>query len=103
MGGFLRDFVNSGQAGVTPIIVDETGAIQAHMDPTLIAYNSGAGGADGRGMVFSLLDPPGREELRSAMHAAQADPQSVQSAWVRWTATASWCRWLTCPNCTGMC
>ena len=83
VGGFLRDFVNSGQAGVTPIIVDETGAIQAHMDPTLIAYNSGAGGADGRGMVFSLLDPgPGREELRSAMHAAQADPQSVQSAWV---------------------
>ena len=57
VGGFLRDFVNSGQAGVTPIIVDETGAIQAHMDPTLIAYNSGAGGADGRGMVFSLLDP----------------------------------------------
>lgn len=83
VGGFLRDFVNSGQAGVTPIIVNETGAIQAHMDPTLIAYNSGAGGADGRGMVFSLLDPgPGREELRSAMHAAQADPQSVQSAWV---------------------
>lgn len=83
VGGFLRDFVNSGQAGVTPIIVDETGAIQAHMDPTLIAYNSGAGGADGRGMVFSLLDPgPGREELRSAMHAAQADPQSVLSAWV---------------------
>ncbi|MBR8654664.1 biofilm regulation protein phosphatase SiaA [Achromobacter sp. Marseille-Q0513] len=83
VGGFLRDFVNSGQAGVTPIIVDETGAIQAHMDPTLIAYNSGAGGADGRGMVFTLLDAgPGRDELRSAMHAAQADPQSVQSAWV---------------------
>ncbi|CUJ49026.1 biofilm regulation protein phosphatase SiaA [Achromobacter ruhlandii] len=86
VGGFLRDFVNSGQPGVTPIIVDEEGAIQAHMDPTLIAYNSGAGGAEGasgRGMVFNLLDPgSGRDELRSALHAAQADPQSVQSAWV---------------------
>lgn len=86
VGGFLRDFVNSGQPGVTPIIVDEDGAIQAHMDPTLIAYNSGASGtqgASGRGMVFNLLDPgSGRDELRSALHAAQADPQSVQSAWV---------------------
>lgn len=83
VGGFLRDFVNSGQPGVTPIIVDEEGAIQAHMDPELIAYNSGAGGANGRGMVFNLLDPGnGRDELRSALHAAQADPQSVQTAWV---------------------
>ena len=104
VGGFLRDFVNSGQAGVTPIIVDETGAIQAHMDPTLIAYNSGAGGADGRGMVFSLLDPgPGARNCarpctrRRPIHSRCSRPGS------RWTATASWCRWLTCPNCTGMC
>ena len=103
VGGFLRDFVNSGQAGVTPIIVDETGAIQAHMDPTLIAYNSGAGGADGRGMVFSLLDPGGARNCarpctrRRPIHSRCSRPGS------RWTATASWCRWLTCPNCTGMC
>ena len=82
VGGFLRDFVNSGQAGVTPIIVDETGAIQAHMDPTLIAYNSGAGGRWPWHGVLPAGPRPGREELRSAMHAAQADPQSVQSAWV---------------------
>ncbi|MCR2162355.1 hypothetical protein NSX42_23690, partial [Salmonella enterica] len=31
----------------------------------------------------NLLDPgSGRDELRSALHAAQADPQSVQTAWV---------------------
>jgi len=84
VGGFLKEFVNSGQPGVTPIIVDEEGAIQAHMNPALIAYNSGAGGAGGKGMVFSLLDQgEGRAELLSAMHAAQADPQSVQSAWVK--------------------
>ena len=84
VGGFLKEFVNSGQPGVTPIIVDEEGAIQAHMNPALIAYNSGAGGASGEGMVFSLLDDgEGRAELLSAMHAAQADPQSVQSAWVK--------------------
>ena len=85
VGGFLRDFVNSGQSGVTPIIVDQEGAIQAHMDASLIAYNSGAGGgADGRGRVFNLLDDgTSQEELRSAMRAAEADPQSVQSAWVK--------------------
>ena len=84
VGGFLRDFVNSGQAGVTPIIVDETGAIQAHMDPTLIAYNSGAGGADGRGMVFSLLDPgPGARNCarpctrRRPIHSRCSRPGSV--------------------------
>lgn len=89
VGGFLREFVNSGQPGVTPIIVDEDGAIQAHMDASLIAYNSGAGGAAAEGgRVFNLLDAgPGRDELRSAMHAAQADPQSVQTAWVSMDGT----------------
>ena len=84
VGGFLKEFVNSGQPGVTPIIVDEEGAIQAHMNPALIAYNSGAGGATGKGMVFNLLDAgEGRADLLAAMRAAQADPQSVQSAWVK--------------------
>ena len=83
VGGFLRDFVNSGQPGVTPIIVDEEGAIQAHMDASLIAYNSGAGGV-ARGTVFNLLDGgEGRAELAAAMKAARTDPQSVQSAWVK--------------------
>ncbi|WP_208949766.1 biofilm regulation protein phosphatase SiaA [Achromobacter aegrifaciens] len=83
VGGFLREFVNSGQPGVTPIIVDEEGAIQAHMDASLIAYNSGAGGA-ARGTVFNLLDGgEGRAELAAAMKAARTDPQSVQSAWVK--------------------
>ncbi|WP_202798615.1 biofilm regulation protein phosphatase SiaA [Achromobacter xylosoxidans] len=85
VGGFLREFVNSGQPGVTPIIVDEEGAIQAHMDASLIAYNSGAGGAGaGRGTVFNLLDGgEGRAELAAAMKAARTDPQSVQSAWIK--------------------
>lgn len=77
VGGFLRDFVNSGQAGVTPIIVDETGAIQAHMDPTLIAYNSGAGGSIAVGMVFSLLDPGG---ARTALGHARGAGRSAVGA-----------------------
>ena len=104
VGGFLRDFVNSGQAGVTPIIVDETGAIQAHMDPTLIAYNSGAGGATAVAWCSPCWTPArGARNCarpctrRRPIHSRCSRPGS------RWTATASWCRWLTCPNCTGMC
>ena len=103
VGGFLRDFVNSGQAGVTPIIVDETGAIQAHMDPTLIAYNSGAGGADGRGMVFSLLDPGRGANCARPCTRRRPIRSRCSRPGSRWTAAASWCRWPTCPNCTGMC
>jgi len=82
VGGFLREFVNSGQPGVTPVIVDENGAIQAYSDASLIAYNSGASGASDANTVFRLVDDgPGRDALRSAMRAAKADPQSVQSGW----------------------
>ncbi len=84
--GFLRDFLNSGRAGVTPMIIDEDGAIQAHADESLIAYNSGASGSkdpNARGKVFNLVSTPtGREALRAAMAQAQADPKSVQSLWL---------------------
>lgn len=40
---FLEEFVRADEAGVTPLIIDAEGAIQAHPDPDRIAYGSAAG------------------------------------------------------------
>lgn len=83
VGGFLREFVDSGRAGVTPVIVDEQGAIQAYKDATRIAYNSGAQGqAKERGLVFSLLDAgDSRGNLEAAMRQAREDASAVAMTW----------------------
>ncbi|KAF1061041.1 MAG: Methyl-accepting chemotaxis protein McpH [Pseudomonas citronellolis] len=81
VGGFLRDFVNSGQPGVTPIIVDEDGAIQAHPDKSLIAYSSGSG-AYAQHRVFDLLgSDTERRDLRLVMDDAQEHPGEVRTFW----------------------
>lgn len=81
---FLHDFMRSSEAGVTPIIINDQGAIQAHSDTALIAFNSGASGARDDEKIFRLIqDQPGRDALSRAMQAAQRDPQHEQSAWVK--------------------
>ena len=83
LSDFLGEFVGSGEPGVTPMIVDEQGAIQAHPDPTQIAYNSGAAGASERGKVFSLLgDANARNALQQAMQAAAGKAGLVESVWL---------------------
>lgn len=80
---FLDDFVRSGGAGVTPMVIDETGAIQAHPNASLIAYNSGVGGADEGRQVFGLVgDEPSRQTLRDSMGAARASPDATAGGWV---------------------
>jgi serine phosphatase RsbU (regulator of sigma subunit) len=84
LSDFLSEFVGSGERGVTPIIIDEQGNIQAHPDPALIDYNSGAAAANGAGRIFSLIgndrDGPG---LQPALQLARLNPDTVQSLWVR--------------------
>lgn len=43
LSGFLDDFIIAREPGVTPMIVGDDGAIQAHPDRRLIAYSSAAG------------------------------------------------------------
>ncbi|OZI20597.1 histidine kinase [Bordetella genomosp. 9] len=83
---FLREFVGSGEPGVTPMIIDEQGNIQAHPDPTLIDFNSGvaAGGAEKRGRVFTLIqDDAGRAAMEQALRDAPKTPDLAQNIWVR--------------------
>ena len=83
LSDFLHEFVGSGEPGVTPMIVDEQGAIQAHPDPAQIAYNSGATGASERGKVYNLLGEAGaRNVLQQAMQAAAGNTGAVESVWL---------------------
>lgn len=77
---FIRSFIASSDVGVTPMILDRQGAIQAHPDQRLIAYNSGSqqGTATDASQVFKLLGSTADETaLRAAMHEAEASPGSV--------------------------
>ncbi|MTJ79891.1 MAG: SpoIIE family protein phosphatase [Telmatospirillum sp.] len=87
---FLETFVVSNAAGVTPMIIDGNGAIQAHRDKSLIALNSASGGSESQRTAFDLLDTPeSRQSLARAMQTAGEDVRSdgtdtghSETAWV---------------------
>ncbi|WP_194722962.1 biofilm regulation protein phosphatase SiaA [Noviherbaspirillum malthae] len=76
---FLSDFISASERGVTPMIVDVNGAIQAHPDNRHIAFNSGAG-VQGRGkLLFDLLEHKGdTERARAALDAAVKNPGTTE-------------------------
>ncbi|MDN3577699.1 biofilm regulation protein phosphatase SiaA [Chitinimonas viridis] len=82
LSNFLRDFIVSGEKGVTPMILDRRGAIQAHPDETLIAFNSGTQQSGGGSTLFRLLKPDDEIAVRQAMQAAEAQPNGVHTTWV---------------------
>lgn len=82
---FLEQFIVSREAGVTPMILDRKGAIQAHPDKTLIALNSATQrGELGSGQLQQLLGgAQDANALQRAMQDAEAQPGSVASTWVQ--------------------
>lgn len=80
---FLDQFISRREPGVTSMIVDADGAIQAHPDKQLIAYSSGAGTGGGvQHKVFDLLGSDDeRRGLREVMNDAQAHPGEVRTFW----------------------
>ncbi|WP_339666673.1 biofilm regulation protein phosphatase SiaA [uncultured Pseudomonas sp.] len=80
LSSFIRDFIASDEQGVTPMIFDADGAIQAHQNSNLIALNSGAN-ADARA-GSNLLDMLGSESEKQmviqAMQAVKANPDDVR-------------------------
>ncbi|WP_435606938.1 biofilm regulation protein phosphatase SiaA [Pseudomonas knackmussii] len=80
---FLDQFISRREPGVTAMIVDADGAIQAHPDKKLIAYSSGAGtGGGAQHKVFELLGSDDeRRGLRGVMDDAQAHPGEVRTFW----------------------
>lgn len=79
LGRFLRDFVNTGERGVTPMVVDAGGAIQAHPDARRIAFNSGTMEAGSGKSLYSLLQGErDGDAARAALQAAAAKPGTVE-------------------------
>lgn len=82
LNSFLNAFVRSGAVGVTPIVIDQAGAIQAHPDDTLIAYNSGAGSEHKASTIYTLMGGDGDEvALRTSLQAAFARPGQIETLW----------------------
>ncbi|WP_255210565.1 biofilm regulation protein phosphatase SiaA [Methylogaea oryzae] len=76
---FLRRFVDQAEPGITPIILDGKGAIQAHPDYSLIAYNSATKEAAAEHSVFGLLERPQDADLaRDALADAAGHPGGVR-------------------------
>lgn len=66
---FLKSYIHNAETGVTPVIIDHNGAIQAHPDVRRIAFNSGTTSTGSETSVFALL---GGEADRGAMRDAMA-------------------------------
>lgn len=79
LSAFLNAFVSTEEPGVTPMIVDEKGAIQAHPDGKRIAFNSATKDAVHEQSLFGLLE--GRNDAagaRKAMADAVARPGKAE-------------------------
>ncbi|MDR3439422.1 biofilm regulation protein phosphatase SiaA [Telmatospirillum sp.] len=83
LSSFLRDFIVNDAAGVTPMIIDRKGNIQAHHDKRLIVLNSASGAEAAQPTVFNLLtDDTSRRALQETVAAAEQDPTHPQTAWI---------------------
>ncbi|HEC53516.1 hypothetical protein LCGC14_0200540 [marine sediment metagenome] len=80
LSSFIRDFIASDDDGVTPMILDADGAIQAHQDRSLIALNSGAdtNARTGSNLLEMLDSDPQKQAVRDAMQTVKANPGEVQ-------------------------
>lgn len=76
---FLRAFVGTAEPGVTPMIVDANGAIQAHPDSTRIAFNSGTEAASRGKSLYGLLEhATDVAAARTALAAADKSPGTAE-------------------------
>ncbi|MFW6178618.1 MAG: biofilm regulation protein phosphatase SiaA [Desulfohalobiaceae bacterium] len=85
---FLEEFIAAEEPGVTPMILDSEGLIQAHPDQSLIAFGSGAEAekqeADDQeqpSLQQQLSTPQQAERLEQAMQEAENNPGQVQTFW----------------------
>ncbi|MDK2126070.1 biofilm regulation protein phosphatase SiaA [Parachitinimonas caeni] len=78
LSAFLRDFVGHAEPGVTPMILDRFGSIQAHPDRAKIAFNSASKQAVSDKSLYRLLSPVDEVAAKAALSTAKMVPESVQ-------------------------
>ncbi|MGM0675808.1 MAG: biofilm regulation protein phosphatase SiaA [Pseudomonadota bacterium] len=81
LSGFLAEFIHDRPQGVTPMILDRNGAIQAHPNPDLISFGSTTGSPEEGQAITTLMgqlsDAEGRARLKRAMGRAEDSPDQV--------------------------
>ncbi len=88
LSAFLKEFISADEPGVTPMILDDRGLIQAHPDKSLIAYGSGAEADNPQAsnhkqssLKKHFSGSSGTDKLNQAMQRAQNDPGKVSTFW----------------------
>ncbi|SDH96898.1 biofilm regulation protein phosphatase SiaA [Propionivibrio dicarboxylicus] len=80
LSAFLKDFIDTDEPGITPMIVARTGAIQAHRNKALIAENQAASQATAAQTLAGLLpDAAARDALAAAMVRAEQHTDAVET------------------------
>lgn len=79
LSAFLKAFVSGGEPGVTPMILNRNGAIQAHRDRALIATNQAGRQAATSQTLQGHLPPAERAALSRGLQQAMAHPGEVSS------------------------
>ncbi|MDP1525315.1 MAG: response regulator [Rhodocyclaceae bacterium] len=65
---FINDFVKTHEKGITGLFINADGAIQGHVDETLIALNAPVGDVKKESTIWNLLpDATEQQQLRAAM------------------------------------
>jgi serine phosphatase RsbU (regulator of sigma subunit) len=74
LSGFLERFLGDADAGVTPMIIDAAGAIQAHPQRSRIALNSAGAVVDREQTVFAMVPEARESSLREALQRSRDAP-----------------------------
>ena len=78
--GFLAEFMATAAAGVTPIVINQAGAIQAHRNRELIAINqAGSSSRVDQTLAGQLPEGEQRDRLAQAMQRAVERPGEVST------------------------
>jgi serine phosphatase RsbU (regulator of sigma subunit) len=102
LGEFLESFIAIDEPGVTPMILDARGMIQAHPNRELISFGSGAGvERESFYLRDRLAGPEEAARLQAVMESVRSSPGSVETLWahmkgrpqllaVTWLPELSW-------------
>lgn len=73
---FLDDLVNDKNGGISSVIINSAGELQAHEDRSLIEHNGRAKREEDKVTIFDLIsDPGGQSRLTSAIAAGGDEPR----------------------------
>lgn len=84
LSGFIEQFIARGQTGVTNILINDDGAIQAHPERRYIDINSKAKQIGEHSLLFSLLSQEtDRQLLKTAMERLKNQPEEVVTLFLK--------------------